>query len=426
MNRHQAATLLADVLRCDHAAGVHSTLGGLSRQEWDLVVEEAVRHRLAGILYRRLHAAGSQSPGSVPILDELRDVAMRVCARNLDLFSALGRVLDCLEKHGFAAIALKGLHLTSEVYADYAARPMLDIDLLIKASDHLDAVRVLSSIGFHAGEAHRIDEWHADPQRRHVVLNDGRVPLELHRSFVPTLQADSAEIAGVWGRARRVVLAGHPCLVLCPEDLILHLCTHASLQDAFGAGLLPCFDIAATIARYGDHLDWRAIVERARQWRAERGVLLVLTLARELAGAAVPPGVLDADGYETMLAPARHRTCVLPEPGTLPSSTLARMVGPESPRAKVRLLLRSVFPRPRVIRKRYSVTSSAPGLLVGYVRHGASLIHHHGRSAWRLLRRAPETVETASVINNGQALRAWLDAEPMKGEAARLSEHPGD
>ena len=88
-------------------------------------------------------------------------------------------------------------------------------------------------------------------------------------------------------------------LGLSPEHLLLHLCTHASYHHGFEFGIRSLVDIAATIRRFGDALDWAVVERQCRTWRWQRGVGVSLSLARELCGATVPSTVLDSLSTDT-------------------------------------------------------------------------------------------------------------------------------
>jgi hypothetical protein len=97
----------------------------------------------------------------------------------------------------------------------------------------------------------------------------------------------------VWERVRPATIAGGAALVLAPADLVLHLCLHAE-HHQFDVGLRLLCDLGAVLARYGGDLDWEGLRASAREAQAEGCVFLALGLARTLAQAPVPPGVLKA------------------------------------------------------------------------------------------------------------------------------------
>ena len=76
--------------------------------------------------------------------------------------------------------------------------------------------------------------------------------------------------------------------MLSPEDLLLHLCLHASFTHRFRVGLRACWDILETVNHYGQAIDWDLVVRRAQAWGIGRYVYLTLRLVRDLLGAGDP------------------------------------------------------------------------------------------------------------------------------------------
>jgi hypothetical protein len=192
-------------------------------------------------------------------------------------------------------IPLKGAVLAETVYCERALRPMNDIDLLIREEDLDRAQRGLGGIGY---ELIHDAETKADLLRRHhhwVFRNPaiGAIPLEPHWRLDPPGSPFRVETAGLWQRAVPTRIAGVDALSLSPEDLLLHLTTHA-VRHRFNGGLLFLVDIAAVIARYESLIDWGRLKTRAAEWNAQPHVSVTLRLAVELLGAAVPASTLES------------------------------------------------------------------------------------------------------------------------------------
>jgi len=87
----------------------------------------------------------------------------------------------------------------------------------------------------------------------------------------------------VWERATPGMLAGVDVYALCPEDLLLHLCTYLAFHHHFqGAGLRAFCDIQATIHRYSDAIHLEHVIELATIWQARRASYVTLTIADEM------------------------------------------------------------------------------------------------------------------------------------------------
>lgn len=89
-------------------------------------------------------AAGEPLP---PPFDHLlRRKRQRVLAANLHRIERFQALAEVLAAHGIPVCPLKGIHLLGTVYAaDPEHRPMSDVDVLVRAEDAEEAVRILGS-----------------------------------------------------------------------------------------------------------------------------------------------------------------------------------------------------------------------------------------------------------------------------------------
>jgi hypothetical protein len=116
--------------------------------------------------------------------------------------------------------------------------------------------------------------------------------VEIHHHIIRPPHATRLPVEDLWRRARPARLASGETLVLSPEDLLLHLALHAVLTDRVVGRLRGLTDIAYTIHRYGDQIDWDGLVQRARACGTACHVHAALWLARDLVGAQAPDAVL--------------------------------------------------------------------------------------------------------------------------------------
>ena len=291
-----------------------------STVDWERVLEIARQNRLEPLLYRGVRRLPE---GGVPsgALAALKEQYLANAARNALLLRALGRLLRALDAAGIPVIVLKGACLAELAYPERALRPMGDIDLLVR-EEHVDAVEpALRGIGYRI--THDAPTREDLKVRHHHWIFQGDepargIPVEVHWSLHPPGTRFQAAIPAIWERAAPARLAGAPALVLSPEDLLLHLITHAA-RHRFNAGVLALCDLAAVIGSSGGSLNWTSLAPRANEWQsvAEAGVML--ELARELLGAQIPEATLAAlraAGAEALDA-ALVRERILEEKGPL-------------------------------------------------------------------------------------------------------------
>lgn len=239
---------------------------------------------------------------------------------NMGIHSDFRRVVLALHERAIPVIALKGLHLLSLVYGDLALRATGDIDLLVPAKDLIGAGAVLAKLGYAPLTAYHISGPYPF-QHLPRFMKDGATPVEIHWHIVSRDSALLIDIKEVWDRAVQARIAGVDVLVFSPEDLLLHLCVHATYSHLCEFSARPWCDLAETIRRHSESLEWNELAARAGRWHCRRGTYLALRLAKDLVGAAIPSDLLESlkpiDFDERILSLAmsqRHRDAGLPEP----------------------------------------------------------------------------------------------------------------
>jgi Uncharacterised nucleotidyltransferase len=191
---------------------------------------------------------------------------------------------------------LKGAFLAERAYSDRALRPMSDIDLLVRAEDLGRAATALEGVGYRI--AHDPD-FREDLRIRHhhwIFRRDGRgggIPVEVHWDLHPPGTRFRMEARALWDRAVPASLAGTPALSLVPEDLLLHLVSHAA-RHRFKMGLLPICDVAAVIESQRESLSGKELAARANESGCAGAAKVMLEIAADLLGTEAPADVLAA------------------------------------------------------------------------------------------------------------------------------------
>ncbi len=308
-----AAVLLLDALSLDATRFTPDRARALSLDEWVALGQFALRQRVGGMLSDRLaqRDLGQVVPGEV--LRTLGAAARRTAIQNLRLQADLRAVVGALDAAGIDALVLKGPYLAESIYRSMTARAIGDIDLLVHSRQLREAGGILESLGYRPTAPYRIaDDGDVPPYGLpHLprFVKPGATPVELHFTIWTTGER-MLDPGDLWRWATRANLTGREMFVLGAEARLVHVCVHAACQHEFACGLRPLCDIAAIVRQ--DRLDWDAVVRCARDWRSARGVGLILLLAAQFAGAAVPEAVVD-------------RLCVHPPALDVQTCALAQM-----------------------------------------------------------------------------------------------------
>ena len=405
------AAVLADCVAPRRGAAAEpqvERLRSLSPSDWNRLLELADGQQLGPLLWWRLKTRGFESAVPAAVRTRLRRRAQSAAMQNLAVYASLGRMLPRLETAGIPVIVLKGAVLASELYRDICLRPMLDIDLLVPAEALAAAGRIFEEDGYRPLQRYTVEA--VLESRRHLPrhIKRGAPSYEIHWNLLPPGRAWAVEIDGFWRRARPVRLAGAETQSLDPTDHLLYLCAHAAYGHQFAKGLRAACDIAETIRRDPEELDWQVFVERAGRLGWRRGVGAILALAAEQVGAEVPVEVLDRlqpEGFDAaVLRDAREQMLMDGESYRALRPSMSPLRGAARSIAGMRGLCSELL-SPRAVAQRYLLPPGSARVYLYYPHRVLTLLLRHASTALRLWRREPETTR---LMERRARLDDWL------------------
>src|SRR5262245_18972143 len=414
----RSANLLLDCLHQDARRADHLRLGAVDAATWEAARELSAVHGVQELLLSRLKERRLDRLVPAPTLAAMRAASREGAMRSLQLRCDLDRVVRELAAGGISVIVLKGAYLAEAVYTDAALRSMSDIDLLVPARSLARAATTLEAAGYAARAPYDLDAALAAATPDHLprFVKNGAVGIELHWLLLPF--NPSCDVQDVWDRAVPLADGARDRLALCPEDLLLHLCAHASYKHRFEMGLRAVCELAETIRRFGAALNWSVLVARARQWQWHRGTYLALRVANDTLGAAVPDAALgalrrgdDVDADEALAATARrlmlldsqtHRSM---PPSLLAVAGVRGTAGRAGIDRRLTALARRVFLPRALVARAYRVAPGSPKVLRYYPVRLKDLIARHGRAALQLVR---GDTRLAPIAAQKAALEQWL------------------
>ena len=355
--RPSAADLLLRCLSARVEPALSDQVGRSSPNEWNEVVDMAVWFKVAPLLFKRLKKSVARANVPADAWERLRIVYFTTAGRNARLYRELGPALRCLRSSGIKVIVLKGAYLAETVYGDIAVRQMSDVDLLVPKAELSRAQTVLFDTGcFHPESGRRMASASGVQSKgiesrfrrsRGLQLADD-TGIDTHWTLEFPVGPFRLDSAGFWDRARPAMIAGVEVLALSPEDLLLHLCSHAIYGHCLdGNGLRHLCDIAEAIHRYCGEMVWPEITHRAREWGASRHVGLALRLAGSMLDTEVPAEVLERlvpGGFDQrILETARERVLAQTPDGQWVARPFFEQRGVRSIGDKVKLSWGRVF-----------------------------------------------------------------------------------
>lgn len=404
------------LLRCLRA-GPDTTDEGrvdpLTAADWEDLLQQAARHKIVPLLYHRLRTHHPDLPIPPEAMGRMRQAYLDNTARNLMLSHNLAAVLKIFRRGCIPVIVLKGAHLAEFVYDNPALRFMGDLDLLVQRDDLMNIDALLLEMGCTPTAQNRIVG--RDNNEFVYVMPKRDVSLEIHWSILAPAFPFTIDTAEQWARSRPACIAGVDAAVLCPEDLLVHLCLHAGCTHGYEPGLKLFCDIGEILRHDGGGLDWDLVRRRTLAWGTGKCVYLTLLLTRELLGVAVPEGVMEdlkpADFDERFVALARDQIFSRrPRTGSPLSMwpAVARFWGSAGLREKVRLFLKGLFLPREAMARLYPVPAGSPRIYFCYVVRLRDLLRVYGRDLWRWLRRDATMRAFAKEGRDLTALKDWL------------------
>ena len=405
--REQARTALVHLLHPGDA--LRSTLdpGLLSAGQWDDILQQAQEYQVQGLLYRSAKQGGVNPQIPAEVVASLRRSYLFSVSRSTRMYRILGKILRTLKETGVEVIVLKGAFLAEAVYGDTALRLMTDLDLLVRHEDTARAGSVLLGLGFRADEEENVEHGERNAHHRYF-LSDERVFVEVHWSIDESPSPFNIDIEGLWARAQDAMIAGVQTKALCPEDLVLHLCLHASFRHLFGDnGVRSMCDIAETISHYDGCLAWDEVRRRSREWGTDTWLFLALYFAERIVGARVPQSILkqvEPIGLDAhLLAVCERRLLGSGIERTLISDNWGRVQTGRGMKARLGALLETAFPPRERVAEIYSLPAGSWRVWLYYPVRLGHLLRQHGPIAWRFWRADVETL-------------LWMEGETNRAE----------
>lgn len=250
---------------------------------WEHFAEYCHQQGLSGLLYSQLRAQASLVP--VAVLEDFQHHYQWNQASHVVCSSELLALSARLQREGIRFLLLRGGALAEEVYGDGGLRPYGDIDLVFDPENR-KRVRDLFCLNGYSPKANYPNS-----------LVKAGVELDLH---VDALNRDrilsrctffSAGGAELFESARQLHIEGQSIRVPDRESGLILLALHLVKHDF--ARIIWWVDIAWSIARFGDQLDWDRLERLVRRWQCLGPVRFVLRRAAADYSAPIPVQWLD-------------------------------------------------------------------------------------------------------------------------------------
>lgn len=225
------------------------------------ILLEAEEHGLIPLLH--IHIKTSLDLLSPNIKRELQALYLRHRYANGVRSRVLAEILTKFQAAGIQALVLKGAALAHLVYPEPGLRPMRDMDLLVKKADACRAQSLLAELGFDAPlpRGPKLPDKHLLAAKRKT---DGlSISVEIHHNLFGAGFPASLDLETLTGPPLAFNLNGITAYTLGYEDMLWHLCCHATQIITQPLRLIWVADIVGFAERFAAEIDWDRI---ARQY----------------------------------------------------------------------------------------------------------------------------------------------------------------
>lgn len=342
-----ARELLRTIVRED-AAHDRMALAHLAQAipDWNGLIDCALAHRLAPLLFSRLNEAGAPIP--LQAKERLEREYTRNVFHSIANSTELATILRSFNEQSIAVMPFKGVVLAASLYRDFTLRSAGDLDFLVYERDLQRATSALRARGYELktetledGSPAKLDyfEFHFERSSDGMVV-ELRWKLELQERFQRDLGMD-----WVWPRRSAANIGGVDAPNLDPIANLLVLCMHGS-KHLWSRMIWIC-DVARLVQTHPD-LDWDEASREAKRRGLWRAVALGVLLAHRVCGARVQEQVLKSFASD---AAAREMAAyfeqnVLDQSGEMPPGRIPYSLRTLDGADRLRWLLRGEFLRP--------------------------------------------------------------------------------
>ncbi|MBU1922950.1 MAG: nucleotidyltransferase family protein [Candidatus Omnitrophica bacterium] len=173
------------------------------------------------------------------------------------------RISMAFEQAGIDILPMKGVGFLADIYLERPVRPMIDMDLLVRAECLSAAEELLNGLGYRK-ELHGLKESYWRECQYHITFykrEEKQVPfVELHWD-IDYKRKKCGILPDLWGRIREARIDSRNIKLFSPENSLLSLALH---NRRFGKvlSLKNVFDAALLLNKYT--IDWDYIVSKAK------------------------------------------------------------------------------------------------------------------------------------------------------------------
>ncbi len=374
----------------------------MAPDQWEALILEAKNQAIPSILYSLLVELEKTCNLDFPSKVQLHQGYIITAARNTLILHETEQLLSNLRDAEIAVAGLKGIFLLENVYNNVGARPMNDIDILIRKRDLAECINVLERIGYTPTGYFCLDDQNIDTKHVPPMQKEGGAMVEVHWTLLEEDEPFTIDADALWERTVPARIANVDALALSVVDLVLHLCLHLAYQHYLDLGLRGLLDIALVIHKFRPEIDWQKLILIARSWGAERVTLLALKLVETQLKVPIPAELVNS---------------LLPEgiPPSLLEQARSQLLGRERfgdqltpDLVKMNIGFQRIFIPRLALARLYNVPPTSPKIYGLYWVRLLYLIRTYGGTLNRLRNKDKTTGPALQKAESSYALHDWM------------------
>ena len=222
------------------------------------------------------------------VLSAFKQYYLTIAHKNMLMSAELIKILNLLRQNRIEALAFKGPALSQMAYGDITLRQFGDLDILIRRSDMLTLIDILTTNGY-------TPQIELDTKMQASIIdtlnvigfykNTTRTLIEVHWELLSKNYAITWDDHALWAQKKECVINHTNIPVLPPQEQLLYLCVHGS-KHLFERLEWIC-DIDRSVRAYPD-IDWTTLLQTAKKRGIKRMFCLGMALCEQFFGLTLP------------------------------------------------------------------------------------------------------------------------------------------
>ena len=196
---------------------------------WPRLLELAKAQRLVGLLRTAAEDGALALQGAQ--WTQLERASAEILGETARAERSTAEIATILQLAGVDSRVLKGPALAHLDYPSPGMRPYVHVNLLVRAEDFVDAIKLLVISGYRRAHAEPAAGFDSKFRKGTDLLSSSGMLVEVHRTIADGPYALIVEHAELFKASTPVFVAGHELSALGPEERLLHACFEARVGD---------------------------------------------------------------------------------------------------------------------------------------------------------------------------------------------------